>query len=283
VAPFSEAECKRIAAFQEDFARGLREILASLDCIGLPATHTPEDVCLGYTNYKFRRIEARLREVYRSDTLKQRPDLSAEECAAIDALEAKARAGTDLYPHQSTTLRKPLANDGLLSDWRVQHLHLGLATGRPTVAPFVNRSGKVLLVRVTDDALYMIDCLPHGPDVEPPWWNIDLPETIHRNWPESIEHLKLDGYEPKLSWEDHRRLRPARGPTITMAVSTSDGTSYLLSETGMVMTGYSMEACSRADRFQTYVRNIALDRGDDEKLVVLGDHREVHVYVERRS
>jgi hypothetical protein len=238
-------------------------------------------VCLAFGNYRLRRITIVPRRVHRSDTLLQRSDLSVEEREAIDAIERKAGAGLDLYPHQSTTLLDPLAKDGLLADWRIQHLHLGLPSGKPTVPPFVNRSKKVLLVRITETDAYFIDCVPHGKGADPPWWNTDLPETLHRNWPASIAPFKVDGYEPKLTWEDHRKLRPPKGFTFTTAVTTADGTSYLLSD-GLLSNGYSVEARRFADRVQTKVVEIALRRTDNEKLVLKGDHREVHVYVEPR-
>jgi hypothetical protein len=281
MAPFTEAEHERIAAFQVDLADGVRAILASLGCKGLAATLGPSDVCLAYANYRSRRISVRPRKVHRSDTLRQRADLAPEERDAIDAIEERFAGGADLYPHQSTSIRSPLSKDGLLADWHIQHLHLGLASGKPTVSPFVKRSDDVLLVRVTGAEAYFIDCLPHGPDDEPPWWNIDLPETLHRNWPESIQHLRIDGYEPKLSWEEHRKLRPVKGCTFTTAVSTSDGTSYLLSD-GMLASGHSTAARTFADSLQTQVTEIARGRKDDERLVVTGDHRELYLRVEPR-
>jgi hypothetical protein len=238
-------------------------------------------VCLAYANYRSRRISVRPRRVHRSDTLRDRTDLASEERDAIDAIEERFTAGGDLYPNQSTTILSPLSKDGLLADWDIHHLHLGLASGKPTVPPFVNRTANVLLVRATADAAYLIDCLPHGVGADPPWWDIDLPETIHRNWPESIQHLRIEGYEPKLSWEDHRKLRPVKGCTSTTAVTSSDGTSYLLSE-GMLATGHGTAARGFADSLQTKVTEIARGHKDHERLVVTGDHRELHLRVEPR-
>lgn len=284
------AEHRRVTAFQGDLADGIRAILASLGCRTLAPALGPSDVCLAYANYKFRRIHMRPRRVLRSDTLRGRTDLPIDEPAAIDAIEAKFVCGADLYPHQSTTLARPLAKDGLLADWRIQHLHLGLASGKRATAPFVNRSCNVLLVRVTDDAAYFVDCLAHGGTDEPEeasdpealWWNVDPPETLHRNWPDSIADLNLDDYAPKLSWSDHRKLRSSKGCNFTTAVTTSDGTSYLLSETGILASGHSSQARSHADALQNKVTTIALDRRDDEKLVVEGDHCELHLRVEPR-
>jgi hypothetical protein len=282
MAPFTEAEHERIGEFQNDLAHGRRTILASLGCKGLAETLGASDVCLAYANYRLRRIAARPRRVHRSDTLRLRTDLAPEERDAIDAIEERFAGGADLYPHQSTSIASPLSKDGLLADWHIQHLHLGLMSGKPAVPPFVMRSANVLLVRVTDSAAYFIDCLPHGASVDPPWWDIDLAETLHRNWPESIHHLRIEGYEPKLTWEQHRRLRPVKGCSFTTAVSTSDGTSYLLSD-GMLAAGYSTAARGFADSLQTNVTEIALGSADDERLVVAGDHRELYLSVQPRE
>lgn len=273
----SDAQKPRVEAFQADFAAGLRAVLTALGC-KLREGLTPSEVVLAYTNYKYRRIVAHPRTVHWSDTLRARGDLTTEERGALEKIEATAIAGADLYPHQSTSLLDPLSNDGLLADWGIHHLHPGLATGKPTLAPFVNRSKSVLLARITDADMYLIDYLPHGKGVDAPWWNIDLPETLHRNWPDSIADLKIEDYEPKLSWEAHRKLRPPKGATITVAVTVSDGTSYLLSH-GMVLSGHSMAACSLADQYQNRVVRIALDRADHEKLIVTGDHRQLDVRV----
>jgi hypothetical protein len=280
MALLTQAERRRVALFQSDHAEGLRAILLAAGCED--PGREPETVCLAFANYRLRRIPVPPRQVHRSDTLVQRVDLSQEERDAIDQIEAKMRAGADLYPHQSTSLRNPLAKDGLLADWQIQHLHLGLTTGRLAVPPFVNRSQRVLLVRITDTDAYLIDCALHGNGVEPPWWNIDLPETIHHNWPLTIAHLKIDGYEPKLTWEQHRQLRPqGRGCTFTTAVTVADGTSYLLSH-GMLTSGHSTEAGRYADAIQTRVVQAALVHRDDEKMVLRGDHRIVNVYFEPR-
>ncbi len=188
----------------------------------------------------------------------------------------------DLYPHQSTSLLDPLAKDGLLADWDIQHLHLGLPGGRPTIAPFVNRSQKVLLVRFTPADAYLIDCPAHGPDVQAPWWDTDLPETLHRNWPESIAHLRLNvSGGSRLTWDQHRRMRPVRGFTITTAVTVTDDAVYLLG-TGLLASGYSFQAGQCADRIMTRMVEKALAHTDDEKVVIRGDLREVHVYFEPR-
>jgi hypothetical protein len=242
---------------------------------------------MAFANYRLRRIPVGPRRVHRSDTLTQRNDLSPNERAAIDAIEEKICAGVDLYSHQSTSLLDPLAKDGLLADWDIQHLHLGLADGRPTVAPFVNRSQKVLLARFTRADAYLIDCPPHGPDVEPPWWDTDLLETLHRNWPESIAHLRLSVDSapdptfapPRLTWAQHRQMRPLRGFTITTALAVTDGTVYLLGS-GLLGNGYSLQAGRCADLIMTRMVEKALAHTDDEKVVIRGDHREVHVYFE---
>jgi hypothetical protein len=237
---------------------------------------------VAFANYRLRRISVAPRRVHRSDTLTERDDLSREERTAIDAIEEMMRAGVDLYPHQSTSLLDPLARDGLLADWDIHHLHLGLADGRPTLAPFVNRSQRVLLVRFTATDAYLVDCPPHGPTVEPPWWDTELPEALHRNWPDSIAHLRLNANGgSRFTWAQHRQMRPSRGFTFTTAVAVTGGTAYLLGS-GLLGNGYSLQAGNCANRIMARIVEKALAHADEEKVVIRGDHREVHVYFEPR-
>lgn len=279
----SEPEMKRIDAFRSDLAEGLRAILDAAGCRPLPASADPSDVCLAFGNYCARRIESRPRLVHRSDALDARTDLSAEEITAIRDIERKLRDGVDVYPHQSTTLLRPLTKDGLLTAWDIQHLHLGLPSGNPATPPFVNRSRNVALARVTDTDAYLIDCLPHGEGDDVPWWKRHLVEIIHRNWPDSIAAFRLDGYGPKFTDEDHEKLRSMRrgASNLTVAVSVQDGTSYLLT-LGMVAAGYGLTVCRFADTLQNTVVRLAVDRRDDERLVVTGSYRNIEISVAPR-
>lgn len=276
--PPTAAHLKRVATIQADLADGLRAILTDFGC-ELRASASPAEVVDAYANYKFRRIPIGPRRVHWSDTLSEQTNLSSDELAAIKAIEAKALVGKDLYPHQSCGVAKPLTPDGLLADWQIQHLHLGLPNGRPARrAPFVNRSGIVLLARITDHDAYFIAALPHGGGEEP-WWNMDLPETLHRNWPQSIERFKVDGYEPKLTWEEHRKMRPPKGCSFMTAVTTKDGTSYLLSD--ILANGHRMQAGRFADQILTIFTDLALAlRGN--KLGVVGAHGGLRFTVQRR-
>jgi hypothetical protein len=76
-------------------------------------------------------------------------------------------------------------------------------------------------------------------------------------------------------------MRPLRGFTITTAVTVTDGTAYLLG-TGLLGNGYSLQAGNCADMIMTRMVEKALAHTDDEKVVIQGDHREVHVYFEPR-
>lgn len=280
---YGEAEKKRIDAFRADLAGGLKAILVATGCKPLPVTADPSEVCLAFGNYCARRIEPRARLVHRSDVLDAHADLMPEELEAIAAIERKLRTGVDIYPHQSTTLLRPLAKDGLLADWDIQHLHLGLRDGAPATPPFVNRSRNVVLARIVDTDAYLIDCLPHGEADDEPWWKKHLVETLHRNWPDSIAHFRLEGYEPKFTDEDHRKLRPmGGGANLTAAVSVSDSTSYLLTN-GMVTAGYGLDVCRFADALQTRVVQLAVSRRDDERLVVAGTYRNVELSVAPRA
>jgi hypothetical protein len=273
----------RIALLQTDLAAGLRAILSGLGC-DLPSDVEPWTVCLAFSNYQLRRVPVAPRRVHRSDTLSAQPDLAPEERVAIDTIEARFVTGEDIYPHQSTGLLKPLSLDGMHADWGLHHLHLGMVGGRPAPAPFVNRSKKVLIVRITAEDAYFIAAVPHGAGAPAPWWENDLVEIVHRNWRETIAEYEVEDYRPKLSPEDHRRLRPGKsgaGCNFTTAVTTSDGTSYRFSS-GIVAAGYSGEAVGMANDLMNGLTRFVQANEGDFRLVVTGDHRRLELAVLRQ-
>jgi hypothetical protein len=76
-------------------------------------------------------------------------------------------------------------------------------------------------------------------------------------------------------------MRPLRGFTFTTAVTVPDGTVYSLGG-GLLCSGYSLEVGNYADRIMRRMVDKALAHTDNERVVIRGDHRQIHVYFEAR-
>jgi hypothetical protein len=189
-----------VETFFEDLTVGMRALLKSKNFelpAKVPSGLAKEPVygqLLGaYFNMLQRRIPPRVRRVEWSRELRARTDLDADDKAGLAKLEAVSTVGGDLNPHQSKLIADFLYYDGLFDDWGYVHLHYGLPSGDPTIAPFVNRSRNVAFVIETDDALRFIDVLPHGRDVEQqPWAMRRLLDIAHRNWPKVLPGFVSD-------------------------------------------------------------------------------------------
>lgn len=148
------------------------------------------------------------------------------EDQGLKILEEKIRKGDDLNTHLSSRIADPTKPDGLLDHWSIKHFHLGetidIQTGR------IERTKNVLLCRIDENNVYFIKVVPHGLGVDEPWYEKELLEIIHKNWPESIEFAKardVESVSPQVeSKEDIKALRHAN--LVTM-MTMQDGTVYV--------------------------------------------------------
>ena len=163
---------------------------------------------------------------------RERNVLKAQEFSAlgedkgIEILEEKIRKGENVNTHLSAKVTDPTQQDGLLDHWGIKHFHLGekidASTGR------IERTKNILLCRIDDENAYFIKIVPHGSGTEEPWYEKELLEIMHKNWPESIEFARVKGVEsvsPRIEQkEDVKALRRANLVTI---MEMQDGTVYM--------------------------------------------------------
>jgi hypothetical protein len=135
----------------------------------------------------------------------------------------KVLSGQDLNPHLSTAHASLFYRDGLLDDWGIHHFHLNMQP-HPREKGFFSRTGLLVMGYVTEDCFYAIDVYGHGKGEPPPWGNIDIIETLHRNWPEAIARFRLNGISAEFRSENERGVLRRNGYGQTSTVS--DGTVY---------------------------------------------------------
>jgi hypothetical protein len=138
--------------------------------------------------------------------------------------------------------------DGLLNEWGVHHLHLG--TSPPAGgSSYVTRTGPVLFARITDHDFHAINVYPHGS-----WESSSILETLHRNWPNSIEHYRLNGLDGEPLTEKHRQN--LRRVNAQVATTAADGTVYIAIGGGVASSGASIEAVMRSDMLRSDVEQL---------------------------
>ena len=203
-----------------------------------------EDVLHAYCSYSHRLIEKRPRTIHKADTFV----CPKEVKEGLDWLESKIKQGKSIIPHLNTAIQKDKL-DGLLYDWGIHHLHLGL---KLETTGFVERTGPVLFAVFRPNDVYFVDVRDHEG-----WSDKELLEIINRNWPELLSIYRMTDVKPEATFteEDIISLRKAGVNTFH---ELSDGNSYLSMGGGITTAGTSQEAV------RTYIEIVRM-LGDIEK------------------
>jgi hypothetical protein len=171
-------------AFEMDFVSDVTAILrARLTALGYQfrGAVTDEGVRFRYFNLQHRLISRRPRTVRRANGFTCPPAVQD----GLTLVEGKITRGEDLRPHLSRGLTNIDYSDGLLNDWGIYHFHLGTTLDADG---FIKRSGPLLFARITEDDVCFIDVRAHGA-----WTSLSLLQTVHANWPDSLERFRLRG------------------------------------------------------------------------------------------
>lgn len=185
-------------------------------------SRTLEENTIRYLNAHNRRIPLTARRaVHESRELSVPPEYEAD----YSALKTLISSGGDLKPYLSRDVLKkqrPDKNDGLLNAWGVQHLHF-----RP------EGTVHILLCRITDTDVFVIQALPHyDHDV---WVDTCLLQILHDNWPEEIVAGTCRGI-PGEALASSERLT-LRNQNANFATTMADGTVYLAPGGGLMASG----------------------------------------------
>lgn len=240
---------KLIADFVADWIARLRSYLIdeqrwpAVEVAALPDADLPSH----YFDAQRRRIASVPRTIEIGDNFVCPPDYEA----GWTMLQEKVRKGEDINSHLSTRHTSLLNPDGLLAEWGVHHLHLG-TTLYPKKPAYVDRTGPLLYAIVGNEAFYAINVYDHHS-----FENIDVVESIHRNWPEMISHYRAKGVTGG-TWDKEQR-RALRCKNVNIFVTTSDGTVYMPLSGGIVSSGINMGAIYLADFWFLKIRGFQSD------------------------
>lgn len=221
---------KLIMDFKADWHDTLREIMVKE--WGMDTTGLTEDLPIHYFNAAQRRLSARPRTLFVSDTF-QCPQ---EHQTGWDLIQQKVKEGQDLTPHLSKLIDKPEEIDPMLNDWGVYHLHLGTQIK----SGFVGRTGPLLFARVTGEHFYAIGVCSHGA-----WTDSEIVETVHSNWPESVARWVIHGVQGnRLTDAERASLRKKH---LNSFFLTKDDTTYGPLGGGMVASGHNVSSVVQMD------------------------------------
>jgi hypothetical protein len=143
-----------------------------------PSENIPDsDVLPKYFDSLRRWPAARPRRVWEADKFHCPPGM----LKGWGLLRRKVLKGEDLRPNLAREHSDLSHRDGLLNEWGVHHLHLGL---KPYFkdASFVDRTKQLLLAVITDDDFYAVNIYPQHCN----WEATEILESLHRNWPQAL-------------------------------------------------------------------------------------------------
>ena len=174
--------------------------------------------------------------------------------AGIEILENAIRNGDPLHRHMTKRLADVVARDGLLDDWDIHHLHLGTETDQKS--GLIKRTNHILLCRFDDKRAYFIMVAPHGAGAPNTWYQQEMLEIIHNNWPESIDSARIPGVSevtPNVDDDGIKKLRQVHGNAL---LQVSDGTVYIGPGLGTTGDGTNVADLMRANRVVRAARRI---------------------------
>lgn len=195
-----------------------------------PGKHNPMHL---YQRYKYRIINPIPRQVKEPQNLV----IPAEHLATYQKIVSDIQLGNALNKYQSRNLKRLDYDDDMLSHWRIQHFHLGDTVENDG---FVSRTSDLLFIHFSKSQAHIIGIFSHGD-----WCDLDIIETIHKNWPNLLTSFKSETTSEPLTEEQYKILR-SKGYNTTVRVQ--DGTEYHSPGCGVVANGSPVEAFTNVQR-----------------------------------
>jgi len=166
-------------------------------------------------------------------------------------LEKKILSGENLLPHMSRQIFDTSSKDGLLYDFGIQHLHLGLKPD-PKHLKLIEGREKVLYCVVDDENVYFLVIDNHGH-----WGDIELVRLIKNNFPHLIKPFELNIHSLSAHLTEEERIK-LRKNGINTPIEV-DGKCYMSPGWGVNTAGTSTNAVIKMDRYYQYYRNVEMN------------------------
>lgn len=166
-------------------------------------------------------------EVKSRNVLKAKGFLAKGEDEGLKILEEKITEGRNINPHLTFRTTDLAKEDNLVDHWDIKHLHLGKRIEGTTSR--IERTKNVLMCRIDDQNVYFIAVASHGRAENEPWYEQHLMETIHKNWPESIQTSRTEGdpFSINPKWDRKEDIKALRQAGLATMIEMKDGTGYV--------------------------------------------------------
>ncbi|MEE9654116.1 hypothetical protein V4836_08085 [Kluyvera ascorbata] len=151
-----------------------------------------------------------------------------------NSLKRRIIKGSSIRGHLSTTSAKFKFHDLLLNYWNIHHLHLSDVKYNNG---FYERTGYVVFCVIYDNAVIIIDIMPHPTAQNDGWFNIELIEKIHLLIPEVIDEFKTSHLTGHILTATERKALHTKH--MNYAMRLKDGTVYTLN--GVMSNGESFK------------------------------------------
>ncbi len=189
-----------------------------------------------YFDVMRRRISIKKRTIELADCF----SCPAELMQGWKTLKANILLGKDLNPYLSKNIRKIKAIDGLLNEWNVHHFHLGVNFNESD--KFISRTKHLLFALISDTVIYVIGIFEHGN-----WFNEEIVEIIHKNWPKVIDPFKLNGITMNKGSITENQRKNIREKSVNVCTGLQDGTVYMPLTGGTNVAGGNIYDCMSID------------------------------------
>lgn len=218
-----------------------------------------DNILIEYYTIQLKKIPVKTRNVKKSAEFKC-PDNLLD---GLNLLESKILNGDSLIPHQSKNLLQLKKKDEMLYDWNIHHFHLGTKLENNN---FIKRTGLLLYAYVDVDNIYFLQILDHGN-----WAKKDLIKIIHDNWPEVIEHLKINKNGEKFitSYNPTDLERPnLRKANMNSFIEIDEYNVYLSPGGGFTGSGHSIIASLKLLDDRTFLQKLEDDIKNNPKSIL---------------
>ncbi len=209
-----------------------------------------------YQRYKCRIIDSRKRKILEAKEL----IIPLEHKTAYENITSDIANGRALKLYQSRNLKNLDYDDDMMSHWGVQHFHLGDSLESDG---YVSRTGDLLFIHFSQKQAHIIGIFNHGS-----WYDLDVIEIIHENWPQELTVFKSGSNSKQLTATEYKTIRKNHANT---NVILKDGTEYLCPGIGVTSNGASIFAVFNSDKvifmfnrsFELIQKNIELILSSD--------------------
>ena len=173
-----------------------------------------------------------------------------EYVCALSEIERKVERGENINPYLSRKLPNLSANDELLNDWGIQHLHLGssLITKKKNRG-FIEGTPELLFVYFDEQSAYFIVIGDHES-----FGDQELLEILHDNWPEILEKFKAPNIKSVIPDDLTKKQRyQMRKAGYNLGVNVMrDGTAYVMVGGGIMWSGDNTLDVDGTNRLHTW-------------------------------